>query len=66
MISVLQVGDAIIGLPSNGLHSNGFSLIHTIMEQNNFTLNSRAPFSEYGLTFGKFEIYIIENRIMET
>lgn len=55
---MLKVGDAIIGLPSNGVHSNGFSLIHKIMEQNNFTLNNRAPFSEYGLTFGKFLIYV--------
>ena len=28
----IEVGDAVIGLPSNGVHSNGYSLVRKIME----------------------------------
>lgn len=48
-----QVGDIIIGLPSNGVHSNGFSLIHKLMKKAGLTLQDKAPFSKEGLTLGK-------------
>ncbi|CAG4955900.1 unnamed protein product [Colias eurytheme] len=51
-INDITVGDIIIGLPSNGVHSNGFSLIHSLMKKANLTLNDKAPFSEDGLTLG--------------
>ncbi len=36
----VQVGDAIIGLASNGIHSNGYSLVRkTFFEDGNFKLN---------------------------
>ncbi len=38
-------GDAIIGLASSGLHSNGFSLVRHIIEKQGLTYNSPAPFS---------------------
>lgn len=37
--------DVIIGLPSSGVHSNGFSLVRKILDMSGLTLMSSAPFS---------------------
>ncbi|KAL4718693.1 hypothetical protein ACJJTC_006128, partial [Scirpophaga incertulas] len=52
-ISDITVGDIIIGLPSNGVHSNGFSLIHNLMNKAGLSLQDKAPFSREGLTLGE-------------
>jgi phosphoribosylformylglycinamidine cyclo-ligase len=41
----LRVGDAILGLPSSGLHSNGFSLVRRIVDQAGLDLAAAAPFA---------------------
>ena len=40
--SKIQAGDVILGLPSTGVHSNGFSLVRKII----FDVNSK-PLEEY-------------------
>uniref|UniRef100_A0A0K8VAP6 Trifunctional purine biosynthetic protein adenosine-3 n=4 Tax=Bactrocera latifrons TaxID=174628 RepID=A0A0K8VAP6_BACLA len=47
----IRVGDVLIGLPSSGVHSNGFSLVHVIMKQAGVTFEDKAPFSHN--TFGE-------------
>ncbi|KAF4521825.1 hypothetical protein B566_EDAN012482 [Ephemera danica] len=46
-------GDVILGLPSSGLHSNGFSLVRRVMEKIGHSYAEPAPFSTSGKTFGQ-------------
>jgi phosphoribosylformylglycinamidine cyclo-ligase len=41
----IAVGDAVIGLGSSGLHSNGFSLVRKIVAQSGLPFDAPAPFS---------------------
>lgn len=40
----VQKGDAIIGLPSSGIHSNGYSLVRRIVAGSAMSLDDAAPF----------------------
>ncbi len=40
----LKAGDAVFGLPSSGLHSNGFSLVRRIVSISGLDWDSAAPF----------------------
>ena len=40
----LQIGDVLIGLPSSGIHSNGYSLVRKIMEHTGRKYTDTAPF----------------------
>ena len=37
-------GDAVIGLPSSGVHSNGYSLVRKIVERSGLALDDDSPF----------------------
>src|SRR5436189_2523573 len=41
----IAVGDAVVGLASSGVHSNGFSLVRKIVEQSRLSFGAPAPFS---------------------
>jgi phosphoribosylformylglycinamidine cyclo-ligase len=40
----VSVGDVLIGLPSSGVHSNGFSLVRRIVEHSGLAWDAPAPF----------------------
>jgi phosphoribosylamine--glycine ligase/phosphoribosylglycinamide formyltransferase/phosphoribosylformylglycinamidine cyclo-ligase len=52
-IQSIQPGDVIIGLPSSGVHSNGFSLVRKIMKLAGVSYKDRAPFSKTAKSFGE-------------
>ncbi|XP_008776989.1 phosphoribosylformylglycinamidine cyclo-ligase, chloroplastic/mitochondrial-like [Phoenix dactylifera] len=39
----IKVGDVLIGLPSSGVHSNGFSLVRRVLAQSGLSLNDQLP-----------------------
>ncbi|KAL8836508.1 MAG: hypothetical protein Q9176_006281 [Flavoplaca citrina] len=41
----MEKGDVLLGLTSSGPHSNGYSLIHKIVERSGFPFNSPAPWN---------------------
>lgn len=40
----LAAGDVVIGLPSSGVHSNGYTLLRAIVEKSGLALTDAAPF----------------------
>lgn len=52
-IDKITQGDIIIGLPSSGIHSNGFSLVRKVLEIGNVKYTDIAPFSEKRKTIGE-------------
>jgi phosphoribosylformylglycinamidine cyclo-ligase len=51
MGKTIKAGDAIIGLPSSGLHTNGYSLVRKIFGETKSALNTFYP--ELGRTLGE-------------
>lgn len=49
----IKPGDVVIGLPSSGVHSNGFSLVRKTLKLAGKHLSDLAPFSETGKTIGR-------------
>jgi phosphoribosylformylglycinamidine cyclo-ligase len=41
----MKAGDVLIGVPSSGVHSNGFSLVRKIVEKADLSWDSDAPFA---------------------
>lgn len=47
----IQEKDLVVGLPSNGLHTNGYSLVRRIISKKGLSLDSHIP--EFGHTLGE-------------
>lgn len=52
-IEDIEEGDVVIGIPSSGVHSNGFSLVRKVMKLAGVSYKDVAPFSRDGSTFGE-------------
>ncbi|KAH3684074.1 hypothetical protein WICPIJ_004949 [Wickerhamomyces pijperi] len=52
-VSEMQVGDVLLGLGSDGVHSNGFSLVRKIIEVYGYNYTDIAPWTDSGKTIGE-------------
>lgn len=52
-IENMKEGDVLIGLRSDGVHSNGFSLVRHLIEISEYEYSSVAPWSKTGKTIGE-------------
>ncbi|RNI25242.1 phosphoribosylformylglycinamidine cyclo-ligase [Flexivirga caeni] len=48
---LVQAGDVVVGIPSSGLHSNGFSLVRSVIAAAGWSLDREVP--EFGRTLGE-------------
>ncbi|XP_063983299.1 trifunctional purine biosynthetic protein adenosine-3 [Diachasmimorpha longicaudata] len=51
--SEIHAGDVVIGLPSSGVHSNGFSLVRKVLRLAGKGFRDLAPFGDSGRTIGE-------------
>lgn len=51
-VNDIKEGDVIIGLPSSGVHSNGFSLVRKVLKLADKKFLDIAPFSRSNRTIG--------------
>jgi phosphoribosylformylglycinamidine cyclo-ligase len=42
----IQIGDAIVGIPSDGIHSNGYSLVRRIIKDSGYSYSDPFPYNE--------------------
>jgi len=42
----IKIGDAIVGLPSSGVHSNGYSLVRRIIKDSGYSYHDPFPYKE--------------------
>ena len=51
-LDAMKEGDVLVGVPSSGVHSNGYSLVRKVVEKSGLGLDAPAPFAP-GKTLGE-------------
>jgi phosphoribosylformylglycinamidine cyclo-ligase len=51
-LDAMKAGDVLIGVPSSGVHSNGYSLVRKVVEKSGLGLSDAAPFVA-GMSLGE-------------
>lgn len=51
-LAKIKSGDVVIGLPSSGVHSNGYSLVRKVMKLAGVEYTDKAAFSNNGKNYG--------------
>ncbi len=41
----VQLGDVVVGIPSSGVHSNGYTLVRTIIEESEYSYHNPFPYN---------------------
>lgn len=41
----IEIGDAVVGIPSSGVHSNGYTLVRRIIEESPYSYNDPFPYN---------------------
>jgi phosphoribosylformylglycinamidine cyclo-ligase len=47
----INIGDAVVGIPSSGVHSNGYSLVRKIIKRSGYSYHDRFPY-DTAITIG--------------
>ena len=50
---MIESGDAVIGLKSSGIHSNGFSLVRKVVELSGYGYADQCPYTDKTITLGE-------------
>ena len=45
-VDTIRAGDVVLGIPSSGIHSNGYSLVRKVVEHSGRPYNVPAPFNQ--------------------
>lgn len=57
----ITAGDVVIGLPSSGLHSNGFSLVRAVVDQHSLSYEAPSPFEPDRILGSCFSRLIVQS-----